>query len=580
MATLQQFGQELIDNMDELVTGTGVDFEELLLRHIFPQMEEEGPQEDPTHCFYKRENMYAEPSELEMKVNGYDLRDEDMTLELFVVIGFPEQPLARVSPADVNMAFRAVQTFFERSRKGLAQDLDANGDAQSLAQQIAGLTGLREVILTLVTNGEITNCDRSPTTVDGIPVKRKIMDLRGIQRLAEPEEILVEFTVGEQIGLSCIQLPQENDIYRSYLAIVPATVLYDLYHKHGQRMLEANVRAFLKAGGKVNKGIISTVSEEPKMFFAYNNGITSTAEGIEVRNEKDGMRLVRCKNLQIVNGGQTTASIYHAKRSGKSLDGVFVAMKISEVLDSSQSEKIVQQISRFANSQNKVNFSDLGSNRSFHVELHKLSQALVPKGPFAAGEAASQWFYERMRGQYDNEVARFKTPTQKKKFKTNFPPSQCLAKTDVARYTMIWERKPHVVGTGSEKNYLAFQKSFIDEAKLVPNDDWFQELIGKAIIVDTCDKLVRATKITGYKANIIAYSVALLAEQHRDAINLRKIWNEQRVPKKVEDWLTAAIPLLRDYLVKPETAGMNVTEWAKKQRCWDRLLEKPPVIAW
>lgn len=580
MATLQQFGQELLDNLNELVTGTGVDFEELLLRHVFPQLEEEGPQEDPTHCFYKRENMYTEPAELEIKVNGYDLRDEDMTLDLFVVLGYPDQPATRVPPAEANMAFRAVQSFFERSRKGLAQDLEGDGDAQSLAQQIAGLTGLREVNLTLVTNGEVVNCDRAPITVDGIPVRRKVLDLRGLQRIAEPDEILVEFTVGEQLGLPCIQLPQENGIYKSYLAIVPATVLYDLYAKYGQRMLEANVRAFLKASGKVNKGIIATVSEEPQMFFAYNNGITSTAEGITVRNDKDGMSLVRCRNLQIVNGGQTTASIYHARRAGKSLDGVYVAMKISEVLDPSRSESIVQAISQFANSQNKVNFSDLGSNRSFHVELHRLSQALVPKGPFATGDSASQWFYERMRGQYDNEVTRLKTPAQKKKFKTAFPPSQCLAKTDVARYTMIWERKPHVVGTGAEKNYLAFQKIFIDDAKLVPNDDWFMELIGKAIVVDTCDRLVRATKIPGYKANIVAYSVALLAEQHRDAISLRKIWNEQHVPKKVEDWLTAAIPLIRDYLVKPETPGMNVTEWAKKPRCWERLLEKPPVIAW
>lgn len=235
MATLQQFGQELLDNMNELVTGTGVDFEELLLRHVFPQIEEEGPQEEPTHCFYKRENMYSEPAELEIKVNGYDLRDEDMTLDLFVVLGYPDQPNARVTPAEANMAFRAVQSFFERSRKGLAQDLEGDGDAQSLAQQIAGLAGLREVNLTLVTNGEVINCDRAAVSVDGIPVRRKVLDLRGLQRLAEPDEILVEFTVGEQLGLPCIQLPQENGIYRSYLAIVPATVLYDLYEVRATR---------------------------------------------------------------------------------------------------------------------------------------------------------------------------------------------------------------------------------------------------------------------------------------------------------------------------------------------------------
>lgn len=551
MATLQQFGQELIENLNEKTLRTGVDFEELLLRQVFPQLEEEGHQEDPTHCFYKRENMYTEPSELEIKVNGYDLRDEDTTLDLFVVLGYQDQPMIRVPPGDANMAFRAVHAFFTEARRGLAQDLAADGDAQSIARQIVALSGLREVNLVLVTNGEIINCDRSQATVDGIVIKRKVIDLRGIQRLIEPDDILVEFTVGEQLGLPCIQLPQENGVYRSYLAIVPASVLFELYNKYGQRMLEANVRSFLKAGGKVNKGIIATVSESPHMFFAYNNGITSTAETIAVTHDKDGMRLVRCKNLQIVNGGQTTASIYHAKRSGKSLDGVFVPMKISEVLDPTQAEHIVEAISKFANSQNKVNFSDLGSNRSFHVELHRLSHELDPKGPFAEGIGPSRWFYERMRGQYDIEVGRNKTPAQKKKFKDTYPPHQCLTKTDVAKYTMIWERLPHVVGTGSEKNYLAFQKRFLDEEKLIPKDEWFQELIGKAIIIEACDKLVRDTKIPGYKANIVAYAVALLSEQHRDAIPLRKIWNEQQAPKKVTDWLIAAIPKIRDHLVSP-----------------------------
>ncbi|WP_437650327.1 AIPR family protein [Sorangium sp. So ce362] len=579
MATLQQFGQELIDTLGERCETTAADFEEILLRHVFGLLEDDTVQEDLTLCFHKREDMYADPPDLELKVNGYDVRDEGATLDLFVVLGFPDQPCERVAPADANMAFRAVQAFFERSRKGLAADLEGD-EAEPLAQQIGGLQALQEVNLTLVTNGEVRNCDRSTSTLDGIVVKRKVLDLRGIQRLNEPDDIIVEFSSNDQVGLACVQLPQENGVFRSYLAVVPGSALADLYGKHGQRMLEANVRAYLKSGGKVNRGIIQTVADSPHMFFAYNNGITAIAEGLDVRPEKDGLRIMRCRNLQIVNGGQTTASIYHAKRTGKKLDGVFVAMKISEVLDPSRSEDIVQKISQFANSQNKVNFSDLGSNRSFHVELHRLSQVQVPKGPFSNGRGASRWFYERMRGQYDNELGRLKTSSQKKDFRARFPSSQCITKTDVARYIMIWERLPHVVGTGAEKNYVAFQRRFIDEMKVVPGEEWFQELIGKAIIIEACDRLVRLTRIPGYKANIVAYAVALLTEKHSDAINLRRVWHEQRVPKKAEDWMVAAIPQVRYHLVHPETPGMNVTEWAKKPRCWEKLLEDGVTAGW
>lgn len=578
MSTLQEFGQELIDNLEDR-TSKGADFEEVLLQHVFDLLEDDPGHEDPTHCFYMRENMFTDPPELEFKVNGYDVRDEGMTLDLFVVAGFPEQPFEKVDITRVSSAFKAAQNFFEKSRKGLAADLEGD-DAQPLAQQIAGMDTLREVNLILVTNGDVKTADLSQKNENGILFKRRVLDLRGIQLLNEPNEINVEFLTADQMGLPCIKLPQENGIYRSYLSIIPGEMLAELYNKYGQRILEANVRAFLKSSGKVNRGIIQTAGETPQMFFAYNNGITATTEALEVQADKDGLRILRCRNLQIVNGGQTTASLYHAKRTGKKLDKVFIAMKISEVLDPSHAEDIVSKISQFANSQNKVNLSDLGSNKSFHVELHRLSQSQVPKGPFQGNRTASQWFYERMRGQYDNELGRTKSSKQKKDFRAKFPPSQCLTKTDVARYSMIWDRQPHVVGSGAEKNYMAFQKKFIDGLKLVPDEIWFQELIGKAIITDSCDRLVRATKIPGYKANVVAYTVALLSHLHGDVINLRKVWNEQKASNQVEDWLQAAIGPVRELIIAPEQRGMNITEWAKKARCWERLLESNLSIPW
>ena len=51
------------------------------------------------------------------------------------------------------------------------------------------------------------------------------------------------------------------------------------------------------------------------MFLAFNNGISATADFIEL--DKSGGFIKSVKNLQIVNGGQTTASIYHTWKNDK-----------------------------------------------------------------------------------------------------------------------------------------------------------------------------------------------------------------------------------------------------------------------
>lgn len=81
------------------------------------------------------------------------------------------------------------------------------------------------------------------------------------------------------------------------------------------------------------------------MFFAYNNGITATAQDVETVLTEGGLEIRRLTDLQIVNGGQTTASLFHTQRKHKAdLANIFVQMKLS-VIDSEQGELVVPRIS-------------------------------------------------------------------------------------------------------------------------------------------------------------------------------------------------------------------------------------------
>ena len=144
----------------------------------------------------------------------------------------------------------------------------------------------------------------------------------------------------------------------------------------GPRLLEQNVRVFLQARSKVNRGIRDTLIHDPEMFFAYNNGITATAQAVDIRHDRGSLLLQRMTNFQIVNGGQTTASIHSAMRKARDLSQTYVQMKLS-VVDSDRATVIVPKISEYANSQNRVMASDFFANHPFHIRVENFSRKAV-----------------------------------------------------------------------------------------------------------------------------------------------------------------------------------------------------------
>lgn len=360
--------------------------------------------------------------------------------------------------------------------------------------------------------------------------------------------------------------------YDACLVILPGEILYKLYAEYGSRLLERNVRSFLQARGKVNKGIRKTILEEPHRFLAYNNGISATAEAVKFVEMPEGGRGIRwIRDLQIVNGGQTTASIYHAARKDKAdISGIYVQAKLT-IVDQEQVDAIVPLISRYANNQNKVSDADFSANDPFHIKVEELSRTIW--APAVDGtQRQTRWFYERARGQYLDAKNRELSAAKQKQFTNTHPPNQKFTKTDLAKYENTWSQLPHFVSLGAQKNFCKFTDRLAERNGFEVDEDYFKRLIAKAILFKQAEKLVQAEQFGGYRANIVTYSLAYLAHVTAQCLDLGTVWKEQSVPSVLQEAIVLIARQVHHVITSPPSGG-NITEWCKKEACWRKIRE-------
>ncbi|QLY81797.1 AIPR family protein [Clostridium intestinale] len=421
--------------------------------------------------------------------------------------------------------------------------------------------------------------------LNGIPVEYGIWDINRFYNVIGTgdykENLEVDFKKYALNGIPLLYANNEGCEYKSYLGVIPAEVLANVYDEYGSRLLEGNVRSFLSVRGGVNKNIRRSILNEPEMFFAYNNGISATATNIELQYDGSIAYLVKAKDFQIVNGGQTTASLSTAKFKDKAdLSKIYVQMKLTEV-EGEDAVKIIPQISRCSNSQNKVNEADFFATSGFHIRMEQISRRLY--APSVGGnQYDTHWFYERARGQYLQEQLKM-TLSQKKTFTNQNPKNQLITKTDLAKYINSWDGLPHTVSKGAQANFLAFANE-VDpkwrENDEIYNEQYFKDTISKAILFKNIEKLVsnQPWYQNSYRANIVTYSIALFAYNIKNKLNecefdFSKIWNNQKVPQDILEVFVEITKKVFDSITAPNRATMNVTQWCKKQICWEYIKE-------
>lgn len=418
--------------------------------------------------------------------------------------------------------------------------------------------------------------------VGGIPTEFHIWDINRFHLVHESktgrDELEVDFTTVVPGGLPCLPASVESDAYRAYLCVIPGKVLADIYEQYGSRLLEGNVRSFLGSRGRINKMIRRTVAVEPTMFFAYNNGIASTASAAEVEESAAGLRLTRVTDLQIVNGGQTTATLASAlTEKDEGLRQTFVQMKLS-VIPAETSGKFIPLIARYANSQNRVSEADFFSNHEFHRRIEQIARVL--RAPAVGGaQYGTHWWYERARGTYMNEQSKL-TPAQRSLFVLQNPRKQLITKTDLAKYENAWRFFPHVVSQGAQKNFLAFSTYASAEWEKNPgqfNEEFYKRVVVKAMLFRRTEELVSAQAWYqgGYRANIVAYTLAKFANLIQfggigQLFDFKAAWSRQALSPATDRQLIMIAERMFGIIVAPEGGFQNVTEWCKKEICWQR----------
>lgn len=534
----------------------------------------------------------------QLELLGYGLEESDNALILLAgrLFDSPEETLTRT---EADRYFSSAKAFLEHSIDGwITEKLEPSSVEVEVAEDLQSIMSHRDVAavrIILVTNGQMSSRIKTIDSddLDGTKVTYSIWDVSRLHALTQSptgtEEIVVDFTKWMPDGLPALFGGNEGSGTDTYLAALPGQLVADVFDEYGAQLLESNVRTFLGIGGKVNKSIQSTLKHEPERFLSYNNGLTATATSMEVYEEDGGStRIASIMGWQIVNGGQTTSSLSFFRRRNPDADlsDVWVQMKLV-LVDPEDAPSLVSNVSRYANSQNKVSEADFFSNSDYHRRLERHSRRVLP--PAREGEQyRSGWFYERARGQWDNH-RRSLSKAKQKAFELEFPKRQRIVKTDWAKYLSSWAQRPFMVSRGAQTNFMDFareaEKTWDSRPDEV-NEAYFKEGVAKAILFQEARSAVMQSDWyeSGYLANIVTYAVAKLSlEISRQfpgrSLDFSQIWRSQTIGPGTREALEQAARQMLGVLTHPDRPQPNVTQWAKQETCWTWAREKELALS-
>lgn len=528
-------------------------------------------------------------------IDAYSFDDADDTVVLIASDFTNSETIETITQTELNATFDALTAFLEVV---LDDNLYANLEHSSASGQAAlDIRGFKSRVskyrLYVLTNralsARIKNLPSTP--VAGVPVERAVWDIQrfydAYKSVLSREDLDIDLTKWLPDGLPALRFADAHrEDFETFLAVIPGDVLASIYAEFGSRLLEGNVRSFLSARGNVNKGIRATLITQPDAFLAYNNGLSSTANAVTYDSvSKSQVVLKSIQGFQIVNGGQTTVTLYNFLRFEKdvseNLKRAMVQMKLISVLPESIAD-LVPKISRYANTQNKVSEADFFANSPFHIRMEEISRRLIAR-PKPGETHSTKWFYERARGAYLNDKMRNETKAAIAKFEKEYPRNQVIDKTHLAKVFNVWNQKPHIVSRGAQKNFLEFAGQVADKyasetSRADYSDDFYRQIICKHLLFTAASKAIKKAEwySTGYLANLVAYTVASLSHKlktvNRD-LDWAIIWQNQEVSMAFEALFQDLGKQIFNVFNDPRRPQVNISEWAKTEKCWQQAQE-------
>lgn len=578
---LKDFARDFTDLTKQTAVENGTSVEQQFTEDVLEYIREEGAAVSP-ELFYCVNKDCNRPTEADYyKINAFDYSESAGILDLFITIYIEAEGLPELTKNRIDQAHNALAHFLTKCikddkmfQKYLAEEPEVAEVVGTINEEFKN-KNISLIRFFVLSNGQLKVDYKSASELKigdtEYDFEFNIWDICAIRNseIAAQHDgaINIDFETEFANSIECLEM-NENSGVKSYLAIMPAVILAKVYKHYKTRLLNKNVRNYLGGTIKVNKGMAKTLREDPAMFFAYNNGISSTADRVSIRPDEGGKRYITdVTNWQIVNGGQTTNTIYNMYIRNFDLENAYVTMKISEINfdDEKKKSNAISDIARYANSQTQIKESDLAANIEYMLRLDEISKSEWT--PANSARRNTQWFFERMRGQYDNAKGEPRTK-KARDFVTQHPRKQRFTKTDIAKWEMAWDMRPDIASKGGEQSFDFFHKTQLKTDNILADRNYFHHLIAKAIIYQSIGDICKQNGIKGYINIICNYVLSTLAWKSRGNLDLDYIWNHQEIHPSLRPTIEMAVDIVNKYNMKLGQEGLNPSVKAKKDTFW------------
>lgn len=543
--------------------GTCIEVE--LARNILDLMCEYGEISNYELCQFKKG---------QAMLTAYSYNEDLESLDLFL-FSKASTPTAKIGVDTVQDKYSNISNFYREALRNIpffgAEVSEDAKNAIALIKEVRN--NIQRVRLFFLTNGIV---DPSPilnfseeNEYEHIFMEYSTWDLSRVYRMnainSGSEAIEIDFRLNYNTKIQCLRVEDENPKVDAYFAIMPGSILAKIYEQYKQTLLEGNVRLFLQKTNKVNRQICKTIKERPEMFFSFNNGISATAKHVEFGSggSKAAPYITKIIDLQIVNGGQTTASI--ASMQECDLSRVFVPMKISVIKDEQDYSEIVKEISISANSQTAIKRSDFLSGDEFLKDLERVSRTETEP------TTQTRWYFERKRGQYRNEVSNL-FGYDKTIFNSTYPKAQVLGKADVAKYALLWDMRPYQACKSKEIVAVTYFSGLREDTEVRIDGKYYRNIVSLYLLYSYVNNYVKESfrNLFGtYSNRITNYIISSIAYLTNKEFNLDYIWKNKKVKSGLKSVIKQLATLINDHLFadfKPQ--------YPKEEICWTELKVK------
>ena len=583
--------------------------ESLLLAQVLPSMLDAKliDSEDYNTAYFKS---IAE----KLKMNAYCVNESGERLQLFMIneasidLSAKEKDLQVSTKSVYDAQFKRATSFVNKAIKGhLNDEIQDSSPARALISKISSSEGAHQFdvieifLITTTSTVSLQGAKPQPKRIEfpneeiaitytinrekkkkNILIKKRLIDLNFLYNIVisqgNREALKIDFEAMFNQSLHALKAADE-EYFESYLCVLPASIISGLYKEYSTRLLEKNVRSFLQFKG-VNKGIRETIRKEPEKFFAYNNGLTITATSAEISTVDGQKHITSLTDFQIVNGGQTTATIYFTQKDGFDISKVKVMAKINVAKETSNEdlEELISNISTFSNAQSRVSKVDLRSRNPQLVIIKSLSESIItPSG--------LKWFFERAKGEYNTKLRI--AGANKARYKKEFPNERRFSKEQMAKYYCAWDDKPYMVKKGGEKIFRYFIEKLCGEGEFKKsinvNRDFYEELISKIIIFRKLEKLYGQGKnsMGQLRSAVVPYTISTVfsytdGNKKSSSFDLIKIWMNEGFEGDLESFFTSLLKQMND-LIKSYSDSDDFGEFSKKQELWDRIINSREI---